>query len=171
MSKILVAFASKCGSTGEIAQAIGEVLCASGAQVEVKPIKEVSGLGGYDAVVLGTAIRTGQCLPEAKAFVEQHKETLSKLPLACFAVCLAVTANDPQERKQAETYLDGLKALVRPTVEGVFAGKMEYRRLPFILRLMMRMMKIGEGDFRDWAAIRAWAEEIAPILAGPPPVG
>jgi len=164
MNKILIAYASQCGSTGEVAQAIGEVLCARGAQVDVRPVKAVSSLDGYDAVIVGTAIRAGRCLPEAKAFVEKHQADLGRLPLAYFAVCLAVRAEDAQEREQAKTYLDDLKAIVRPAAEALFAGKMDYRRLPLLFKLMMRMMKIQEGDFRDWAAIRAWAQEISPLL-------
>ena len=33
---VLIAFASKCGSTGEVAEAIGDVLCQRGAIVETK---------------------------------------------------------------------------------------------------------------------------------------
>ncbi|MBN1934401.1 MAG: flavodoxin domain-containing protein [Anaerolineae bacterium] len=162
--KVLVAYASKCGSTGEIAQAVGDVLCESGAEVDVKPVKAVTSLSGYDAVIVGTAIRMGQCLPEAKRFVEKHKEDLSKVPLAYFAACLAPTATDEAERKQAETYLDALKAIVKPAAEGVFAGKMDSKKLSLLFRLMMNMAKMEEGDFRDWAAIKAWAQEIQPVL-------
>lgn len=162
--KVLMAYASKCGSTGEIAQAIGDVLCQGGAEVDVKPVKSVTSLNGYNAVIVGTAIRMGQCLPEAKAFVEKHREALSKVPLAYFAVCLAPTAADETERKQAETYLDALKAIVKPAAESIFAGKMDTKKLSFFFRLMMQAMKSQEGDFRDWEAIKAWAQEIEPIL-------
>ncbi len=162
--KVLVAYASKCGSTGEIAQAIGDVLCQGGAEVDVRPVKSVTSLDGYDAVVIGTAIRMGQCLPEAKSFVERHKEALSKVPLAYFAACLAPTATEESERKQAETYLDALKAIVRPAAEVVLAGKMDPKKLSFLFKLMMQSMKIQEGDFRDWETIKAWAQEIEPVL-------
>ena len=33
---------------------------------------------------------------------------------------------------------------------------------------MVTAMRAPVGDFRDWAAVRAWAEEIADDLAGLP---
>ena len=47
---------------------------------------------------------------------------------------------------------------------GLFAGAMDYSKLPFILRLLMKAMKTPQGDFRDWEAIRAWADSICPLL-------
>ena len=37
---------------------------------------------------------------------------------------------------------------------------MDYSKLPLILRLMMKAMKSPKGDFRDWEAIRAWANRV-----------
>lgn len=163
-NKILIAYASKCGSTGEVAEAIGQVLREAGAAVDVRPVKQVADLSAYQAVVLGSAVRIGQCLPEAKAFVEKHQDALHRVPLVLFAVCLSVAAQDEEQRKQAETYLVPLRERVPPAAEGVFAGVMNYKKLSFFDRLMVRMMKISEGDLRDWAAIRAWAEALSPKL-------
>jgi menaquinone-dependent protoporphyrinogen IX oxidase len=33
------------------------------------------------------------------------------------------------------------------------------------LKLMMKAMKKPEGDFRDWEAIRAWADGVRPALS------
>ena len=59
MKKVLVAHATMAGSTVEVAQAVGEELVRSGLQVEVWPIGEVSGLRGYDAVVVGAPMILG----------------------------------------------------------------------------------------------------------------
>ena len=75
-NKILIAYASACGSTGEVAEAIGQELCSAGAAVDVRLAKRVSDLGPYRAVVVGSAIRMGRWLPEAVKFVETHREAL-----------------------------------------------------------------------------------------------
>ena len=63
--RILVTYATRAGSTAEVAAACAETLAARGYAVDVKPVKEKTQLTGYSAVVLGSAIRMGDWLPEA----------------------------------------------------------------------------------------------------------
>ena len=58
--KILVAYASKYGSTTEIANKIGEVLTQAGHQVDVLSADQVKGLSAYQAIVLGSAVYYGR---------------------------------------------------------------------------------------------------------------
>jgi hypothetical protein len=53
--------------------------------------------------------------------------------------------------------------------EGLFAGALDISQVPsFRDRLKFRLSVAfgvwSEGDHRDWDAIRAWAEELAPLL-------
>jgi menaquinone-dependent protoporphyrinogen oxidase len=54
--RILVAYASRAGSTAEVAEVIGRVLREGGPEVDVCPVGDVHSLAGYDALVLGSAI-------------------------------------------------------------------------------------------------------------------
>ena len=65
-----------------------------------------------------------------------------------------------RNRRKVAAYLDPVCEVVQPVDVGLFAGVMDYSKLPFILRLMMKKMKSPEGDFRDWEAIRAWAGQV-----------
>ena len=56
MAHILVAYASKRGSTGEIAESIADVLRQSKLEVDCKPAGEVESLDCHDGVVLGSAV-------------------------------------------------------------------------------------------------------------------
>lgn len=58
-TKILVAYASRAGSTSEVAEVIGQELCSAGAQVDIRPINEVKNIESYQAVVVGSAIHAG----------------------------------------------------------------------------------------------------------------
>ncbi|HSB02176.1 MAG TPA: flavodoxin domain-containing protein, partial [Anaerolineales bacterium] len=78
--KILVAYASKCGSTGEVAGAIGKTLAQTGARVDVLPLKKVTNLSDYQAVFVGSAIRMAKWLPEAADFVSENRATLQRVP-------------------------------------------------------------------------------------------
>jgi len=163
--KILVAYATKTGSTAEVAAEIGRVIeSKGGCQVDVRPVGKLKGVDGYDAVVIGSAIHAGKWLSEATKFVKRHRETLNQVPVALFAVCLLMKEDTEENRRTAAAYLDPVCEMVRPVEVGLFAGAMDYGKLPFILRPLIRAMKAPQGDFRDWEAIRAWASRICDRL-------
>ncbi|MBE9508223.1 MAG: flavodoxin domain-containing protein [Chloroflexi bacterium] len=162
---ILVAYATKAGSTAEVAAEIGRVIeSKGGCQVDVRPVGKLKEVGGYDAVIIGSAIRAGKWLPEATKFVEKHRDALSQVPVALFAVCLTLSEDTEENRRTVAAYLDPVREVVQPVDVGLFAGVMDYSKLSFILRLMMKAMKSPEGDFRDWEVIRAWADSVCPLL-------
>jgi len=168
-NKILVAYATAAGSTGEVAEAIGNALREGDATVDVRRAKEVADVGDYSAVVLGTGVRAGHVYQEAATFVKTHQEALSKVPVAYFVVCMTMQDDTEDTRCQAGTYLDQLQEkapAVEPVDRGLFGGAMDYKKLPLPLRLMMKVMKASEGDFRDWEAIHAWATGLRPLLSG-----
>jgi len=163
--KILVTYATKAGSTAEVAAEIGRVIeSKGGCQVDVCPVGKLNGVDGYDAVVIGSAIRAGKWLPEATKFVEKHRDALGRVPVALFTVCLTLKDDTEENRRTVAAYLDPVRQVVQPVEVGLFAGVMDYSKLPFILRLLMKAMKSPQGDFRDWEAITSWATDIAAVL-------
>ncbi len=163
--KILVAYATKAGSTSEVAAEIGRVIESKGdCKVDVYPVGELKGVSGYDAVIIGSGIRAGQWLSPATKFVETHREALSRIPVAYFLVCLTLKDDTEENRSAVAAYLDPVREVVQPVDAGLFAGVMDYSKLPFIFRLIMKAMKSPEGDFRDWEAIRAWAGQVCDQL-------
>jgi menaquinone-dependent protoporphyrinogen oxidase len=160
MSKILVAYSTAAGSTAEVAEAIGQELSSANGIVDLLPAREVRDLHPYQAVVLGTGIRAGRPYRETLKFVERHHGALSRVPVAYFIVCMTMKEDTPKNREQVDAYADQLRAAapqVRPLDVGYFGGRMDFKRLPLLLRLIVKAMKEQEGDFRDWEAIRAWA--------------
>src|ERR671910_3687167 len=79
--KVLVGFASRHGATSQIAESIGDVLSARGHDVIVRPTEEVSSVGGFDAVVLGSAIYMGHWLAPARKWVDRHGDELAARPV------------------------------------------------------------------------------------------
>jgi menaquinone-dependent protoporphyrinogen oxidase len=165
--RILVGYASLCGTTGGVAEAIGKRLCKAGARVDVKLMKDVMDPSEYDGFVLGSAIQGGRWLPAGIRFVGRHKEVLKEAPVAYFITCLAMSEDTAASRKLAETYVKHplRKARkVEPVGLGTFAGAVDYARLPKRYHAIMKRIVAEECDYRNWDAIGAWAESIAPAL-------
>jgi menaquinone-dependent protoporphyrinogen oxidase len=164
-NNILVAYGTWAGSTAEVADAMGKTLAEGGAKVDVKPVESVKSLAGYQAVVIGSAIRIGKVKPEVLAFVKNHQSELKGIPIAYFVVCMTMKDNTPENHKTADAYLDPLRELVKPVDVGLFAGKMDYSKLGLFARIAVKyFVKVPEGDFRDWNAIETWSKALLPKL-------
>lgn len=167
--KILVTYASRTGSTAGVAEAIGKTLADGGLHVDVRPMTEVSDLAPYRAVVAGSAIQSGEWLPEAMQFVRTHRAALARKPFAAFMVCMTMSMKNERYRQGVTEWMAPVRALVRPVREGYFAGALDISKVPSLRkRLMFRITVLlgvwREGDHRDWDAIRAWAEDLKPVL-------
>jgi menaquinone-dependent protoporphyrinogen oxidase len=164
-AKILVAYATRTGSTAEIADAIGKKLAEGGAWVDVMPVEKVQSPEGYSAVVLGSAVRAGNILPEMNDFVHNHKDELREMPVAYFAVCMVLRENTPENQDKANAYLKSLREEVTPVDSAAFAGKMDYSRLTFFEKLVIKyIIRVPECDLRDWQQINNWAAGLLPKL-------
>jgi menaquinone-dependent protoporphyrinogen oxidase len=164
--KVLVTAASKHGATNEIAERIGAVLAAHGVEVDVKKLQEVSGLAGYEAVVLGSGIYLGKWLKEARRFVEVHAAELAQRPTWLFAS--GSIMGDPPVGDDPNAMGAGLVEWLVETTHArelkLFAGKLDLRKLGFAEKASVRMAHASEGDYRDWQAIDDWAAAIAQQL-------
>ena len=163
--KILITYASRLGSTAEVAINIGEALVDHNTAVDVKWIGDVRGVDGYDAVIIGSAIRYDKWLAEATEFVKRHQRALQNTPVSLFFTCLTLSSTSAKARQQAEGYATKIAANV-PQVSiasvGQFAGVLDYSKMRFpsrvIARIIFAFLHVKEGDYRDWVAIRAWAK-------------
>ena len=164
MNKILVTYATRAGSTAEVAASVAEVLSATGATVDVKPVTAVHEVKGYDAVVVGSAIRMGHWLPEAVEFVKANRESLSHIPTAYFLVSGFLQEDTPEMRRRVLAYLDPVRKILEPTSIGLFAGKIDYSRMDWQDRTIAEAISSSEADWRNWEAIRAWAHELQTSL-------
>jgi menaquinone-dependent protoporphyrinogen oxidase len=174
---VLVAYATKLGSNGEIAEAIADTLRAGGHHASAHPVREVKGLDGWDAVVLGSAIYAAHWQRDARRFVTRHRDALAERPVWLFSSGpLGTDLVDKEGRDIFETTrpkeFDELASLIAPRGERVFFGAWDPEAPPIgFAERFMRLMpatrtELPAGDYRDWAAIDAWADQIATALAG-----
>jgi menaquinone-dependent protoporphyrinogen oxidase len=159
---IWVVYASKHGATEGIARHIAERLRASGREVEVRTADAADDLGPPEAVVLGSAVYAGSWMKEAVAFSERHAGSLSGVPVWLFSsgpLGEDVDDEEPQPRQLPE-----LEAALSPREHRVFFGALDRSKLGFAERMIVKAVKAPDGDYRDWDAIAAWADEIAASL-------
>jgi menaquinone-dependent protoporphyrinogen oxidase len=164
---VLVAYASKHGATAEIAARIGQVLGRDGRRAVVMPAHEVADLGPYPAVILGSAVYAGQWRKEAARFLERYAEALAERAVWLFSSG-PTGEGDPLELVNGWRLPASLEATVRqirPRDVALFHGALDRERLSLAERLIVKGVKAPLGDYRDWAAIEAWAVAIAHALS------
>lgn len=162
MKTVLVAYASRMGSTKEIAAAIGEHLTSRGFEVEVVAAAEAANARAFDAVILGSALYMGRWESDAVDYLKRQGSDLADRSTWLFQ---SGPSGPPEENRPTPTpravrRLCHKLGLAAPTT---FGGNLDHARAKGRLA---RWVSDGDlaGDFRDWDQIRAWADGVADQL-------
>src|SRR5215469_6472989 len=162
---ILVAYATRYGSTQEVAEAIAATLRERGIAVDIAPMHEARELEGYRAVVLGAPLYMFRWHKDALHFLARHRAALTARPVAVFA--LGPFHADEKEFQAVGEQLE--KELAKfpwltPTAITIFGGKFDPQTLTFSHNLVPALKNMPASDVRDWTAIHAWASNLATEL-------
>jgi menaquinone-dependent protoporphyrinogen oxidase len=174
---VLMTYATAQGSTRGIAERIAARLRESGFAVDLAPVESAGDPAPYEAVVLGSAIHSGDWLPAAHAFVQRHADALRQRPVWLFSVSSIGETSSFLARPVAKA----MRRLARQPAGPVaaiqqalgargfksFAGAIERGAWGGAGNLFLRLMGGRYGDHRDWAAIDRWAAEVAAQLKAP----
>jgi menaquinone-dependent protoporphyrinogen oxidase len=159
VSDILVAFATKAGSTEQVAEAIADALRKSGNTVDLRRAREIrEPVSGWGCIVLGAPIYSGRWHRDAHRFLRRHRGELEDVPVAVFG--MGPRSPEAEAWQRSRHQLDRALAKRRwlaPVAEAVFGGVDPPKRRQTIRR-----------DLRDWEAIEKWAREISAIAANHP---
>jgi menaquinone-dependent protoporphyrinogen oxidase len=163
---VLVTGASQQGATYGIAEAIGRALTAHGLEVTVATLAEARDVAGCDAFVIGSAVYTGHWLAPATEFVRRLAPMLSARPVWLFS---SGPVGDPRRKLVQKMAADPVELpllfeLTNARGHRMFAGKLVGEGLSGPRRLSLLVFRGLEGDWRDWAAIETWADEIGCAL-------
>lgn len=157
---VLVAYASKHGTTREVAEFVAQTLEMSGVAVEVEEAARVGSIAHYDAVVVGGGLYMGRWHKDARRLLERHRRALAGVRLAVFGM----GPDELEESKVVESRRQLDRALattpeLTPVAVTVFGGalKPETCRFPF--------SRLPAFDARDWDEIEEWAEEVAASIS------
>lgn len=168
--RVLVAYASKYGSTQDIAEAIGRTLREAGFQADVARCKDVKDLSPYTAVVLGSAVYIGRWRREAADFLRYSEATLAKLPVWLFSSG-PTGEGDLEDLMHGWHFPEALEPIaerIAPRDIAVFHGALDRSKLNPFDAFIIRTVKAPTGDFRDLDAVAAWAQRIARSLQEAP---
>jgi menaquinone-dependent protoporphyrinogen oxidase len=166
---VLVAYASKRGSTAEIAETIAATLRREGLGVCLERAEDVSSLERYDAVVLGSAVYMKRWRGDARHFLKKHRKALRQTPFWAFSSgpVGGDLSKDNPDWAEPPTIAAKVEELGgREHV--VFGGCLPAEPKSFIERAMVEECPRELRDRRDWAEIRAWAQAIANALVAVP---
>ena len=153
---ILIAYATKHGSTREVADSLAAALHEHELDVATLPAAQVDDLSPYDGVVVGGSLYAGRWHPDALDFLKRHRRALETVPVAVFA--MGPRTMETREVAQSRTQLDHALAKVSgvdPFAVTIFGGVLDPRKLRFPFNRM------PASDARDWDAVHAWADNIA----------
>ena len=154
--RVLVVYGSKRGGTAELAGMVGAAFADEGWSVEVHPASDVSGLGGFDAVVVGGALYANRWHRDARRFVKQHAALLREMPTWLFS---SGPLGDSAQRAEiaAVPQVNRLAADIRANGHITFGGRLVPDGDGFVARLMAKKMS---GDWRDPEQVREWVHRI-----------
>jgi len=172
-TQVLIAYCTRSGSTGEVAEAIGKTVHDAGLAAEVKSIAEVDAIPPGTQAVLGTALYIGHFPKEFHRFLIRFETELAKVRPWVF-----VLGPTEKERKQFATAEEqarkelGRHPSLHPADMRVLGGKFDpaHLKLDFPMSLVLKlpanpMKKMPASDIRDWDWIHRWAQAIAEEIA------
>ena len=154
--RVLIAYATKHGTTREVAESIAGTLRELGLAVETEEAGRVRDIAHYDAVVVGGGLYMGKWHADARHVLKRHRHQLAGKRLAVFG--MGPDSLDEvkvaESRRQLEHSLAATPEL-QPIAVAIFGGALEPEnwRFPF--------NRLPAFDARDWDAIRGWAEQVA----------
>lgn len=161
-SGVMVGYATRTGSTKGVAEAIAEELRERGMEASLVDMAAAGAPRGFGSAVLCSAVQGGAWIPEAQAYVESNADSLTSIPVALVCVHIMNAGDDDRSRERRTAYLDKVRPNVNVAEEAFFLGRgPTAEEAGWVMRWAFKAFGgAGEGDLRDWDAIRGWARQL-----------
>ncbi|MCL3781971.1 hypothetical protein EMN47_16415 [Prolixibacteraceae bacterium JC049] len=190
MQKILITYYSQSGSTKEIARELYDTI--KGAKVDLLEVSSVCHLN-YDRIIIGTPNKYGKPATPVMHFLKKYAEELQNKEMDIFFTCMdcyrdggydeypfhiytdtslphwiipAEEMSSWQKSHAVSTYVSNLQDIVvdlNLASISFFKGRLNFKRLPFIERMVMRLISlmnkdVAEGDYLNIKDVKNWCE-------------
>lgn len=176
MARTLFLYSGVYGHTRRISERIRNALESRGLDVDLVPAAEAPDPGGYDAVLIGAAIRNGKHNPKVLEYIERHRRTLDAKPSAFFSVNLVARKphkNTPETNPYTKAFV--AKSPWQPKLLGVFGGDLDYQRYSAfdrnVIRFIMWLTKgptdpSTKAEYTNWDEVERFAQRFADLATG-----
>lgn len=154
--KILVGYATRYGSTKDVAEIIVNQLSELGYDVKISGLMEKIDLSDIDAVFIGSPLHLGKWLPEAREFVQSGKNELNRIPVITFTTGITIAEPNEHNLLKAKFAIDEISQYIIPFESGFFAGRISCDLLNESDLQLVKMAKIQDGDYIEPGRIKDW---------------
>lgn len=163
LTRVLVAYATRFGSTREIAAAIVHELNSAGLDAQAAEASSALSPDEYDAFVIGSPLYGGKWMGIAGMFAAITSDRIDGKPVALFSIGTLRVVNEEAGNTEHREFMASLIE-VAPNLNVVsdvlFNGYFERDNLPWYLRIVDRFAPTPQGDHRDWSVIQSWAKSL-----------
>jgi menaquinone-dependent protoporphyrinogen oxidase len=178
MLKVLIIYGTNNGQARKVAERMVGMVKGRGHEVELVQGNKTSAdfsPEGFDAAIVGTSIYMDQHQISMRKLVKANSEAFNRIPTAYFCVCLTVKGTKPEDKEQAERYIQKFADYtgLKPVKTAVFAGALKYPDYNFVKRFSAKLLarKLGLDtdtkqyfEYTDWLAVTRFAEEFVDSL-------
>ena len=185
MSKVLILYVTRYGTTKEISDEIEKIIQEKGITTESynlgeRNLKEIPPLEEYDGIIIGTGIKMKKWTNAVKKFVQKRKSELQKRQSALgFYVCCGEASKKNDISKAINNYitLKLQKLGIEPALIDAFGGCYDLTEGSSLTgmtrKIVVAIMKSEEGienpegklhDYRDWEQIKDFTNKFGKLL-------
>ena len=162
--RTLITYATKYGTTKEIAEEIQDILAEDGIESDLINVMETGSIDAYDSVIIGSPVYMGKMLIEARDFCQKYMPFLAGKWVAIFVDGISCCPIGEHSERALYAAIDEMNDYVKPAVKKVFTGAFNPSVLTEADAQIADMVHPPVGDFRDHEAIRTWAQTIASLI-------
>lgn len=185
MSKVLILYGTRYGTTKGISDEIEKVIQEKGITTESynlkeQDLKEIPPLQEYDGIIIGTGIKMKKWTKAIKKYVQKRKSELKKRQSTLgFYVCCGEASKKSNISKAINDYITPKlqKLGIQPALIDAFGGAYDLTEGSLITgitrKIVVGIMKSEEGienpegkmhDYRDWEQIKNFANKFGELL-------
>jgi menaquinone-dependent protoporphyrinogen oxidase len=159
--KTLIAYATKYGTTREIAYRLSDSLQGTATLYDVADAKaEKPNLADYDLIVLGSAVYAGNFPKPMGHFILGNIDAIAEKKLAMFLVgCMKTSGTQGLAEAMPEKLRDKILKAEK------FGGAFHWKKLSLFERFVVSTVMKVRADFSnvDWERVAGFAQELGSL--------
>ena len=172
--KTAIIYSSVDGQTLKICNALRDQLLQNGQNVALFSIDDFKEeVTDFDTLIIGASIRYGVHNKKIIDFINTHKKQLNSIKTVFFSVNLVARKAEKNTPETNPYVIKFFKTIDwTPTMVGVFAGKLDYKKYPFFDRIMIQfIMWMTKGptdtnteiEYTNWDSVKEFGTRISKL--------